>query len=75
MSPYVEAVKLGKVYESDAGDIVALEDVSLQIRDREFLSVLGPSGCGKSTLLRCVAGLERISSGAIRINEIGRAHV
>ena len=71
MSPYVEAVKLGKVYESDAGDIVALEDVSLQIRDREFLSVLGPSGCGKSTLLRCVAGLERISSGAIRINGNG----
>ncbi len=68
MSLHVEAVRLGKVYESEAGDIVALEDVSLEIRDREFLSVLGPSGCGKSTLLRCVAGLERISSGAIRIN-------
>ena len=71
MSLYVDAVGLGKVYESDAGDIVALEDVSLQIRDREFMSVLGPSGCGKSTLLRCVAGLERISSGTIRINGEG----
>lgn len=71
MPVYVEADRLGKVYESEAGDIVALEDVSLQLRDREFLSVLGPSGCGKSTLLRCVAGLERISSGAIRINGDG----
>jgi NitT/TauT family transport system ATP-binding protein len=67
MSLHVEADNLGKVYGSSAGDITALENVFLQIRDYEFLSVLGPSGCGKSTLLRCVAGLEPVSSGTIRV--------
>ena len=67
MSLYVEADGLGKVYDSSGGNITALENVSLRIRDNEFLSVLGPSGCGKSTLLRCIAGIEPISSGSIRI--------
>lgn len=67
MSPYVEAVGLGKTFGAGAGAIVALENVSIQVRNHEFLSVLGPSGCGKSTLLRCIAGLEPISSGSIRI--------
>ena len=67
MSLYAEADNLGKVFRSSAGNITALESVSLQIRDHEFLSVLGPSGCGKSTLLRCIAGLETVSSGVIRV--------
>jgi NitT/TauT family transport system ATP-binding protein len=67
MSLYAEADNLGKVFRSSAGNITALQSVSLQIRDHEFLSVLGPSGCGKSTLLRCIAGLESVSSGVIRV--------
>ena len=49
----------------------ALVDIDLDIRSREFVSVVGPSGCGKSTLLKLVAGLENASSGSLRIN--GRA--
>lgn len=45
----------------------AVDDVSLEVADKEFLVLLGPSGCGKSTLLRSIAGLEQIDSGSIFI--------
>ena len=51
------------------GDVVAVDDVSLEIEDGEFLVLVGPSGCGKSTLLRMIAGLEEISDGAIAIGD------
>jgi multiple sugar transport system ATP-binding protein len=49
------------------GAVSVLHDVDLSIQDGEFVVLVGPSGCGKSTLLRMIAGLEDISSGAIRI--------
>jgi NitT/TauT family transport system ATP-binding protein len=57
---------VGKSY----GSVVALADVTFDIGQSEFVSILGPSGCGKSTLLRCVAGLERPSSGEIAIGGV-----
>jgi NitT/TauT family transport system ATP-binding protein len=59
---------LGKVYKSIRGDIQALSDVNLTINSGEFVSLVGPSGCGKSTLLRCLAGLEKSTSGRISFN-------
>ena len=47
------------------GDVVALRDLSLEISDNEFFTLLGPSGCGKTTLLRVIAGFEEISTGII----------
>ena len=47
------------------GKVVAVDDVSFEITDGEFLTLVGPSGCGKTTLLRMVAGLEHVSSGKI----------
>jgi NitT/TauT family transport system ATP-binding protein len=69
MTAYVAVRDASKVYPSRRGNIEALRDINLTIKSAEFLSVVGPSGCGKSTLLKCVAGLEKISSGSIRIHD------
>src|SRR2546422_4539682 len=49
------------------GEVTAVNDLNIQIRDQEFLVLVGPSGCGKSTTLRMIAGLEEISGGDIAI--------
>ncbi len=50
-------------------DVVAVNDISLDIHDKEFVVLVGPSGCGKSTTLRMIAGLEDITSGEIYIGD------
>lgn len=74
-TPLVVCDQVGKVF----GDAVALAGVTLTILPGQFVVLLGPSGSGKTTLLRCAAGIERISSGAIRIAgtmvDDGRAQV
>jgi len=51
------------------GSVTAVSDLSLRIRDGEFMVVVGPSGCGKTTTLRLVAGLEAVTHGHIRIGD------
>ena len=51
------------------GDVMAVNDLDVQVADKEFLVFVGPSGCGKSTSLRMLAGLEEITSGTIYIGE------
>src|SRR3954471_9007811 len=58
--------KVEKVYDND---VHAVHDLSLEIRDGEFVVLVGPSGCGKTTALRMVAGLEEITDGRISIGE------
>ena len=51
------------------GETVAVDDLTLDIADREFMVLLGPSGCGKSTALRMIAGLETVTEGELRIGD------
>ena len=55
--------------EYDDGRIVAVDDLSLDVEDGQFLVLLGPSGCGKSTTLRMLAGLESVTGGDINIGD------
>ncbi len=57
------------IYKIYPGDVVAVEDFNLEIKDKEFVVLVGPSGCGKSTTLRMVAGLEDISKGELYIDD------
>ncbi len=54
-----------KTYETGAGGLTVLKDITLQMRSGEFISVVGPSGSGKSTLLNMITGLDRPTSGEI----------
>jgi NitT/TauT family transport system ATP-binding protein len=63
VSALVELDRLGKIYGTRTGDVVALEGISLTIDDGEFVAIVGPSGCGKTTLLKILANLEQHTSG------------
>ena len=60
----IQFLNVSKLY---GGDTVAVSDLTLTIREGEFVVLVGPSGCGKTTALRMVAGLEEITNGEIRI--------
>ena len=59
---------LSKTYQSDGYEVKAIDEISLEIRNKEFATILGPSGCGKSTLLRIVAGLTKPTRGVVRLD-------
>lgn len=68
----LEIRNLNKTYTPK---IVPVKDVSLEVTDHEFLTLLGPSGCGKSTILRMIAGLEQPTKGSIRIGDRNVTHL
>jgi len=63
VEPKVVARAARKVYPSLAGDVPAIVDFDLEVREGEFVCLVGPSGCGKSTFLRILAGLDSLSGG------------
>ena len=69
MSSSISITDVGRVYtDTDGNKVTALQDVSLDIREGEFVSIIGPSGCGKTTLLRLIAGLDKPRSGSLTID-------
>jgi multiple sugar transport system ATP-binding protein len=68
----IEGIQMAAIAANDIrkqfGEVVAVDGISLAVRDGEFLVLLGPSGCGKTTFLRIIAGLERPTSGEILID-------
>jgi NitT/TauT family transport system ATP-binding protein len=69
----VEISGLRREYANGQGTVVAIDHVDLSVAPGEFLCIVGPSGCGKSTLLRILAGLDRQSSGSIKVHATGWA--
>ena len=67
MNNVIEINKLSKKYFNEKQEILAIDDISLIVRDGEFLVIVGPSGCGKSTLLNIIGGIDKKSSGNITI--------
>ena len=62
-------VTFDHLYKRYGEDVIAVNDLNLEIGDGEFICLVGPSGCGKTTALRCVAGLEEISDGRLLIGD------
>jgi NitT/TauT family transport system ATP-binding protein len=63
----IDYEKVHKVYNSGRDEVVALEEVSFSVVEREFVTVVGRSGCGKSTLLKITAGLLSSTGGSVRV--------
>ncbi|MGW2826561.1 ABC transporter ATP-binding protein [Streptomyces sp. NPDC001443] len=68
MRPKISFQEVTRSYPMRSGDFTALDRVSLDIGDREFVTVVGPSGCGKSTLLNLAAGLVEPSAGQVLVD-------
>lgn len=64
---FLRVENLYKSYPTDRGESLVLNGIDLTIAENEFISVIGHSGCGKSTLLKIVAGLEKATSGSVRL--------
>ena len=70
MKNIIELDQVGMVYETGSGSVEALRDITLTVREGEFISLVGPSGCGKSTLLRVTAGLRPMTSGSVVVDGV-----
>jgi len=66
--PHIQISKVSKVFSSGDREVVALDDINLDIGPGEFICLLGPSGCGKSTLLNAVAGFSLPTAGTILVD-------
>ena len=69
MDKILTITNLEKSFHTRDGEIKALESVSFDVREKEFISIVGPSGCGKSTILSILAGLEEKSKGEINFSK------
>ena len=64
----LEISNISKIFKNNEKDVAALQKTNLLINDHEIISLVGQSGCGKSTLLRIIGGLEKASTGFIKLN-------
>lgn len=63
----LELKNIKKIYHEKQGEIIALDNISFNVKDKEFISIIGPSGCGKSTILSILANIESLTQGEIKM--------
>ncbi len=68
MKTILEAVELTKIFKTGKIEVAAVREVSLKVREGEFIAIMGPSGCGKSTLLHLLGGLATPTSGRVLVD-------
>ena len=68
--PRIVLEHVNKTFPTEAGTLLAVEDVSLTVKDGEFISLIGPSGCGKTTILNMIAGFHQPSAGRIALDDV-----
>ena len=68
MKTILEIKNLSKIYHDKLGETLAIDNLSLDVKEKEIIAIVGPSGCGKSTLLSILTGLISKSSGSITLN-------
>ncbi|WP_153735360.1 ABC transporter ATP-binding protein [Aquibacillus halophilus] len=66
-TPEIKLERVSMLYQTDSTEVLAVQDVTLDIKQGEFVSLLGPSGCGKTTLLRIMADLIQPTNGEIKV--------
>jgi putative ABC transport system ATP-binding protein len=73
-APIVEAVGVSRIFPMPAGPVIALRDVTIAIREGDYVAIEGPSGCGKSTLLHVLGCVDTATSGTLRLEgeDVGR---
>ena len=67
MENILKLENVSKIYQHKNGELVAIDNINLEVKEGEFISIIGPSGCGKSTILSIIAGLEQKTKGDIFI--------
>ena len=67
METVIKLTEINKIYRTDEVETQALENVNIEVKKGEFLSIMGPSGCGKSTLLNIMGLLDEPTSGTIEL--------
>ena len=68
MNNILSIKNLKKIYHTKKNETLAIEDISLDIKEGDFIAIVGPSGCGKSTILSILCNLEKLSGGNIKMN-------
>lgn len=68
--PLVQIRDLSRIYNRDSAQVVALEQTNLDIDEGDFLALMGPSGSGKSTLLNIIAGIDKPTTGSVRVGDV-----
>ena len=64
----IECVNLKKIFETSRGSVPVVNDVTLSVRENELLVLFGPGQCGKSTMINCMAGLESVTGGIVKVD-------